>query len=31
VLLSAISFALSLFISDAGRVQYLYVERLERL
>jgi len=31
VLLSVISFALNLFISDAGRVEYLYVERIGRL
>ena len=31
VLLSAISFALNLFVNDAGRVEYLYVERIERL
>jgi putative membrane protein len=31
VLLSAFSFALNLFISDTGRVQYLYVERLDRV
>jgi len=31
VLLSAISFALNLFISDAGRVEYLYVDRTGRL
>ena len=30
LLLSAISFALNLFISDTGRVQYLYVERIGR-
>ncbi len=30
LLLSAISFALSLFISDTGRVEYLYVERIDR-
>lgn len=29
LLLSAISFALNLFINDAGRVQYLYVERID--
>jgi len=31
LLLSAISFALSLFVSDAGRIQYLYVERSDRI
>ena len=31
LLLSAISFALNLFVNDAGRVQYLYVERIDRL
>ena len=30
LLLSAISFALNLFVNDAGRVEYLYVERLDR-
>ena len=30
LLLSLISFLLSLFISDAGRVQYIYVERVSR-
>ena len=30
ILLSVISFLLSLFISDAGRVQYIYVERVSR-
>ena len=30
LLLSAISFALSLFINDAGHVEYLYVERIDR-
>lgn len=29
LLLSAISFALNLFINDAGRVQYLYIERID--
>lgn len=29
VLLSAISFALNLFVNDAGRMQYLYVERID--
>jgi putative membrane protein len=29
VLLSAISFALNLFVNDAGRVQYLYLERVD--
>jgi putative membrane protein len=29
LLLSAISFALNLFINDAGRIEYLYVERLD--
>jgi putative membrane protein len=31
LLLSAISFALNLFISDTGRIEYLYVERIERM
>ena len=31
LLLSAFSFAINLFISDSGRVQYLYVERTHRL
>jgi putative membrane protein len=31
LLLSVISFALNLFISDAGHVEYLYVERIDRL
>lgn len=31
VLLSLISFALSLFINDAGRVEYLYVKRIGRI
>jgi len=31
LLLSAISFALSLFINDTGHVEYLYVERIDRL
>ena len=31
LLLSAISFALNLFISDAGHIEYLYVERIDRL
>ena len=30
-LLSVISFLLSMFISDAGRVEYIYVERASRL
>ena len=30
LLLGAISFALNLFISDAGHVEYLYVERIDR-
>ncbi|HEX7408324.1 MAG TPA: phage holin family protein [Candidatus Binatia bacterium] len=29
LLLSAISFALNLFVNDAGHVQYLYVERID--
>ncbi len=29
LILSGISFALNLFINDAGRVQYLYVERID--
>jgi len=28
LLMSAISFALNLFISDSGRIQYIYVERI---
>jgi len=31
LLLSAISFALNLFINDTGKVEYLYVERIGRL
>lgn len=31
LLLSAISFALNLFISDTGHIEYLYVERLDRM
>ena len=31
LLLSIISFALSLFINDAGRVEYLYVKRIGRI
>jgi len=31
LLLSVISFALNLFISDSGRVEYLYVARVDRL
>ena len=31
LLLSAISFALNLFVNDAGRVQYLYVERIDHI
>ncbi len=31
LLLSAISFVLSLFVSDAGRIQYVYVERSDRI
>ena len=31
ILLSVISFLLSMFISDAGRVEYIYVERASRL
>jgi len=31
LLLSAISFALNLFVSDSGHVQYLYVERIDRI
>ena|SRR3990172_8755980 len=30
LLLSVISFLLSLFISDAGRVEYIYVERVSK-
>jgi len=29
-LLSLISFALNVFVSDSGRIEYIYVERLER-
>ena len=31
LLLSAISFALNLFINETGHVEYLYVERIDRL
>ena len=31
LLLSIISFALNLFISDTGHVEYLYVERIDRI
>jgi putative membrane protein len=31
LLLSAFSFALNLFINDTGHLQYLYVERIDRL
>jgi len=31
LLLSAFSFAINLFISDAGHFQYLYVERIDRI
>jgi putative membrane protein len=31
LLLSGFSFAINLFISDTGRIQYLYVERIDRL
>jgi putative membrane protein len=31
LLLSIISFALSLFINDAGRVEYIYVKRVGRI
>src|SRR5437899_3199793 len=31
LLLSAISFALNLFINDHGQVEYLYVERIDRV
>ena len=31
VLLSAISFVLNLFVSDAGRIEYVYLERLDRV
>jgi putative membrane protein len=30
LLLSLISFALSVFVSDSGRIEYIYVERRER-
>lgn len=29
-LLSLISFALNVFVSDSGRIEYIYVERLDR-
>jgi putative membrane protein len=31
LLLSAFSFMLNLFVNDAGHVQYLYVERIDRI
>jgi putative membrane protein len=31
LLLSAFSFMLNLFVNDAGRVQYLYVERIDHI
>jgi putative membrane protein len=31
LLLSAISFALNLFISDTGHIEYLYIERIDRI
>lgn len=31
LLLSAFSFALNLFISDTGHLEYLYVERIDRI
>ncbi len=31
LLLSVFSFALNLFVSDAGRIEYLYVERIDRI
>jgi len=31
VLLSAFSFAINLFISDTGHIEYLFVERVDRL
>ena len=31
LLLSAISFALNLFISDTGRIEYMYVQRIDRM
>ena len=31
LLLSAFSFAINLFISDAGHIEYLYVERIDRI
>jgi len=31
LLLSAFSFAINLFISDTGQVQYLYLERIDRI
>jgi putative membrane protein len=30
VLVSVISFVLNVFVSDSGRIQYIYVERIER-
>ncbi len=30
LLLSVISFGLSIFVSDSGRIQYIYLERIER-
>lgn len=31
LVLSAISFALNLFVSDTGRIEYLYVERIDHI
>ncbi len=31
LLLSAISFALNLFVSDAGHIEYMYVEQIDRI
>jgi len=31
LLLSVFSFAINLFISDTGQVQYLYLERIDRV
>lgn len=31
LLLSVFSFALNLFVSDAGHIEYLYVERVDRI
>ncbi len=31
LLLSAISFVLNLFVSDSGHIEYMYVERIDRI